>query len=98
MIIPEWLFKEERTAIKNKNKKVYNPKTLNPVARENFNLNDKGIDKELAEMMINPYYFTVESLKIGFRIFPESHIFIHANSILINIPIFADIGMETRYI
>ena len=28
MIKPEWLFKEERTPIKKKIQKVYNPKTL----------------------------------------------------------------------
>ena len=28
MVIPEWLFEEERTPIKKKIQKVYNPKTL----------------------------------------------------------------------
>ena len=28
MIIPEWLFKEDQSAIKNKIYKAYNPKTL----------------------------------------------------------------------
>ena len=36
MIIPELLFKEEEAAIKNKIKKVYNPKTMKQIARENF--------------------------------------------------------------
>ena len=36
MIIPEWFFKEEQTPIKNKIKKVYNPKTLKQKARQNI--------------------------------------------------------------
>ena len=53
MIIPDWLFREERSHIKKKIKKVYNPKTLKQIAREKikFPLDDK----ELAKMMINPY-------------------------------------------
>ena len=34
IIIPEWLFKEERSPIKKKIQKVYNPKTLKQLARE----------------------------------------------------------------
>ena len=34
IIIPEWFFKEEKTPIKNKIKKVYKPKTLKQLARE----------------------------------------------------------------
>ena len=53
-IIPEWLFKEERSPIKKKIQKVYNPRTLKQIARENIEMNDKKLDKELAKMMINP--------------------------------------------
>ena len=53
MIIPDWLFKEERSPIKKKIQKVYNHKTLKQLGREKFKLDDK----ELAKMMINPYYF-----------------------------------------
>ena len=52
MIIPEWLFKEEQTPIKNKIKKVYNPKTLKQIARENIKMNDKGLDKELVKKIL----------------------------------------------
>ena len=62
MIIPEWLFKEEQTPIKNKIKKVYNPKTLKQIARENIKMNDKELDKELAKKMNNPYYFINEKI------------------------------------
>ena len=48
MIISEWLFKEKQTPIKNKIKKVYNPKTLKQTARENIKKIDKELDKELA--------------------------------------------------
>ena len=34
MIIPEWLFKEERSPIKKMMQKVYNPKTLQQLARQ----------------------------------------------------------------
>ena len=34
MIIPEWFFKEEKTPIRKKIQKVYNPKTLKQLARE----------------------------------------------------------------
>ena len=64
MIIPEWFFKEEKTPIKKKIQKVYNPKTLKQLAREKIKLDDK----ELAKIMINPYYFIDENLKIGFKI------------------------------
>ena len=51
MIIPEWFFKEEKSPIKKKIQKVYNPKTLKQLAREKIKL----VDKELAKIMINPY-------------------------------------------
>ena len=64
MIIPDWLFQEERYPIEKKIQKVYNPKTLKQLAREKIKLDDK----EIAKMMINPYYFIDENLKIGFKI------------------------------
>ena len=94
MIIPEWFFKEEKSPIKKKIQKVYNPKTLKQLAREKIKLNDK----ELAKIMINPYYFINRNLKIGFKINLESHNFSHANSILTITPNFPEIGIEIRYI
>ena len=94
MIIPEWFFKEEKTPIKKKIQKVYNPKTLKQLAREKIKLDDE----ELAKIMINPYYFIDENLKIGFKINLESHNFSHANSILTITPNFPDFGIEFRYI
>ena len=63
MVIPEWFFKEEKSPIKKKIQKVYNPKTLKQLAREKIKLDDK----ELAKIMINPYYFIDENLKNGFK-------------------------------
>ena len=94
MIIPEWFFKEEKSPIKKKIQKVYNPKTLKQLAREKIKLDDK----ELAKMMINPYYFIDENLKNGFKINLESHNISHANSILTITPNFQEFGIEFRYI
>ena len=94
MIIPEWFFKGERSPIKKKIQKVYNPKTLKQLAREKIKLDDK----ELAKMMINPYYFIDENLKIGFNINLKSHNVNHASSILTITPTFSEFGIEFRYI
>ena len=94
MIIPEWLFKEERSPIRKKMQKVYIPKILKQLAREKIKLDDK----ELAKIMISPYYFIDKNLKIGFKINLESHNFSHANSILTITPKFPEIGIEFRYI
>ena len=94
MIIPDWLFKEERSPIKKKIQKVYNPKTVKQLAREKNKLDDK----ELAKMMINPYYFIDENLKNGFKSDLESHNFSHANSILTITPKLQEFGIEFRYI
>ena len=93
MIIPEWFFKE-KTPIKKKIQKVYNPKTLKQLAREKIKLDDK----QLAKILINPYYFIDKNLKIGFKINLESHNFSHANSILTITPKFPEFGIEFRYI
>ena len=47
--------------------------------------------------MINPFFID-EILKIGFKCNLESHNVTHANSLLKIIPIYPDIGIETRYI
>ena len=52
MIIPDWFFKEEKTPIKKKIQKVYNPKSLIKLAREKIKLDDK----QLAKLMINPLF------------------------------------------
>ena len=94
MIIPDWLFKEERSPTKKKIQKVYNPETLEQSAREKNKLDDK----EVAKMMINPYYFIDENLKIRFKIILESHIISHANYILTITPNFPEFGIDFRFI
>ena len=69
MIIPEWLFKEEQSPIKKKTQKVYNPKTLQQIARQNIESNDKELDKEIAKKMINPYFFLMKILKLVSKLF-----------------------------
>ena len=73
-------------------KKVYNPKTLKEIARENFKSNDKKLEKELAKKMINPYYFFDGKLKIGFKINLESHNINHANCIWTITLLYLDFG------
>ena len=92
MNIPEWLFKQEQTPVKKKIRKVYNPKTLKQLATEKINLDYKELDK----MMMNPYYFIDEILKIGFKFNLESHIINNAKSILTITPNFPDFGIEFR--
>ena len=93
MIIPEWFFKEEKSPVKKKIHKEYNPKSLKQIAREKIKLDGK----ELAKIMINPYYFIDKNLKIGFKINLECHNFRHANSILTIILKFPEFGIEFRY-
>ena len=52
MIILEWLFQEP---VENKLNKIYNPKSLKRIARNNIKLDDRQLNKELAKKMINPY-------------------------------------------
>ena len=49
MIIPEWLFKEEQAPIKKQIENIYNPKTLQQLARKNIKLSDKELDQEIAK-------------------------------------------------
>ena len=87
-IIPERLFEEERSPIKKKIQKVNNAKTLKQLARKTIKLDDK----ELSKMMINPYYFIDEKLKIDFKINQEIHNISQANSILTITPNFLILG------
>ena len=95
MIIPEWLFQE---SVEKKVKKIYNPKSLKQLARNNIRLDDKQLNKELAKKMINPYSFIDENLKVGFKINLDSHNFHHTNSKLTITPYHPEFGIEVRYI
>ena len=77
MIIPEWLFRENN---ENKINKIYNPKSLRQLARNNIRLDDKQLNKELARKMINPYYFSWRNLKVAYKINLDSH---HINHLIL---------------
>ena len=51
MIKPEWLLREP---VENKINKIYNPKSLKQIARDNIKLGDKQLNKELAKKIFNP--------------------------------------------
>ena len=94
MIIPVWLFQEHN---ENKNKKNYNPKPLK-LARDKIKLDDKQLNKELAEKMINPCYFTDRKMEVGFEIKLDTHHINHANSKLFFTANYPEFGVEVRYI
>ena len=93
MIIPEWLFQE---IVENKVSKIYNPRSLRQLARDNIRLDDKQLNKELAKRMINPYHFTDRNLKVAYKISLDSHNLHHANSKLTITPTFPEFGIEFR--
>ena len=63
-----------------KKKKLYYPKPLKQTARDNIRLDVKQLNKELAEKMFNPYYFTDRNLKVGLKINFDSQHINHAKS------------------
>ena len=98
LVIPERLFQEP---VENKVNRIYNPKSLEQLARNNIKLDDKQLNKELAEKMINPYYpyyFTDRNLKVGFKINLDGHHINHANSKLTITPNYPEFGTEIRHI
>ena len=95
MIIPEWLFREP---VESKINKIYDPKSLKQLARNNIKLDDKQLNKELARRMINPYYFIDANLREGFKINLDSHNLHHTNSKLTITPNHPEFGIENRYI
>ena len=95
MIIPEWLFQEP---VENKINKIYNPRSLKQLARDNTRLDDKQLNEELAKKMINPYYFTDRNLKVAYKKILDSHNIHHTNSKLTITPTFPEFGLEFRFI
>ena len=81
-----------------KNKKVYNPKSLTEIARDNIRIHDKQLNKELAKKMLDPYFFTDRSLGVGFKTTLDSHHINHTNSKLTNTTNYPEFGIEFRYI
>ena len=95
MIIPEWLFQEP---VENKINKLYSPKSLKQLARDNIRLDDRQLNKELPRKMNNPYYFTNRALQVAFKIILDSHHINHVRSKLTITPNFPEFGIELRYI
>ena len=95
MIILEWFFQEP---VENKINKIYNPRSSKEIARDNINLDDKQLNKELARKMINPYYFSDRNLQVGFKINLDSHNLHHANSKITITPNYPEFGIEFRFI
>ena len=84
--------------MKIKLKKIYNPKSLKQLARNEIKVDDMQLNKELARKMINPYYFTDRNLRVGFKINLDSHHINHLNSKLTITPNHPEFGIEFRYI
>ena len=95
MIIPEWLFREP---IEKNIKKIYNPISLKKLARNNINLDDKQLNKEMAKKMINPYYFSDRNLQVAYKINLDGHHINHLNSKLTITSNFENTGIEIRFI
>ena len=95
MIIVEWLLSEP---VENEINKIYNPKTLRQLARDNIRLDDRQFNGELASRMINPFQFTDRALQVGFKINLDNHHINHANSKLTITPNFPEFVTEVRYI
>ena len=76
VIIQECLFQEPIKKIK----KIYNPKQLKQIARENIKTDDKQLNKDLAKKNFLLYYFTDRNLKVGFKTNLVTHHNNHANS------------------
>ena len=95
MIIPEWLFQEP---VENKIERIYNPKSLKQIARDNIRLDDKQLNKELAKKMISPFYFTDKNFKVAYKNNIDSHNTHHTNSKLTITPAFQNYWIEFRFI
>ena len=90
MITPEWLFQEP---VENKLNKIYNPRSLRQLARDNNRLEDRKVNGELGRRMLNPYYLTDRALQVGFKINLDNHHINHANSKLTIIPNYPEFGI-----
>ena len=94
MIIPELLFQEP---IENKINRIYDPRSLRQLARNNIRLDDIQLNGELGRRMLNPYYFSDRNLKVAYKINLDSHHIIHLNSKITITSNFQDTGIEFRF-
>ena len=77
LIIPEWSFQEP---FENKTQKIYNPKPVREVVRDNIKLDDKQPNEKLGEKMLNSKHFTNRALRTGFDNTVDSQHINHSNS------------------
>ena len=77
LIIPEWFF---QGPTENKPRRIKIPKPLREKPRDQIQLDDKHIIKQVAKKMLNLYYFTDRVLLVGFIIILDSHVFNLVNS------------------
>ena len=92
LILPEWVYKEP-----NESRKIYDPKPLKGLARNNIKFEDEQLNKELAKKMLNPFYFTDRTLQVGFNMGLESHHINHANTKIIVKPNFPEFRIKVLY-
>ena len=71
---------------------------MKQIARDNFKLDDKQLNKELAKKVLNPYNFTDRTLQFGFDITLKCRHINHAKSKLNVKPNYSKFGIEVRYI
>ena len=71
---------------------------MKQIARDNIRLDDKQLNKKVANKMLKPYYITDKNLQVGFKIDLDSHHINHANSYITIIPNYPEFGIEVRYI
>ena len=95
MIIPEWLFQEP---IENKINRIFNPRSLRQLARNNIRLDDIQLNGEFGRRMLNPYYFSDRNLKVAYKIHLDGHHINHLNSKITITSNFQDTGIEFRFI
>ena len=86
-----------KNPLKIKFKKTFNHKPFKQIARDNIKIDDEQLNKEIARKIINPYYFTDRSLRVGFNITLESHNIIHTNSKIFIKPNNLEFGIEVQY-
>ena len=83
--------------VENKVNKMYNPKSLKQLARNNIKLDDEQLNEELARKMNNPYYFTDRNLRVGFKINLDRISIINMMTKITIIPNYPEFGIEIRY-
>ena len=91
MIKANGLFQESDLNLNKISRRLYSPKILNQIARKNVNLIRKELNKDLAEKMNFPYYFTNIILNTALIITLGSHQSNHRKSKIALKPNFSEV-------